>query len=394
MLRQSTFVLCGTALVFTLAGLASATNYTLTDLGTLTGSTNPTSYALAVNDSGVVVGTSSTSKSSTKFMTATMYTPGSGGWTDIGAGFRSQLGITSAGTFANAINDAGQVAGYLYEATPVNNTQSFIYNTGTQVYTTIAAQPGVCNGAQVQCGENMWNPTVVEYQYPGSINGSGQTVGEYTNTAGASGTFVWNGSSTTNVPSPASCVSGINNAGVVVGNEGGGSSPIPTGIYYSGGTLTTITDMAYPQAITGNEVVGADWPNTNGPTYAAIYTLGASSATYIGTAGQSSFAYGASSNGTVVGYNGTDAFVYTGGAMTDLNTLVQGGVGASLFSDLNVAYGISPNGEYIVGTGTIASNGFTEGFLLTAVPTPEPSTLLLAVGGVTGLLAYAWRKRK
>jgi probable HAF family extracellular repeat protein len=393
MLRQSTFVLCGIALVFTLAGLASATNYTLTDLGTLTGSTNPTSYALAVNDSGVVVGTSSTSKTSTKFMTATIYTPGSGGWVNIGAGFRSQLGITSAGTFANAINDAGQVSGYLYEATPVVDTDSFIYNTSTQAYTDIAAQPGVCNGGQVQCGENMWNPTVVEYQYPGSINSSGQTVGEYTNTAGASGTFVWNGSSTTNVPSPASCVSGINNAGVVVGNEGGGESPIPIGFYYSGGTtLTTITDMAYPQAIIGNEVVGADWPNTNGPTYAAIYTLGASSATYIGTAGQDSFAYGASSNGTVVGYNGNDAFVYSNGTITDLNSLIQGGLGA--FSDLNVAYGISPNGEYIVGTGTIASNGFTQGFLLTAVPTPEPSALLLAVSGIFGLLAYAWRKRK
>ena len=53
--------------------------YYVTDLGALAGSTNPTSYALAVNDYGVVVGTSSTSKSSTKFTTARIYTPGSGG---------------------------------------------------------------------------------------------------------------------------------------------------------------------------------------------------------------------------------------------------------------------------------------------------------------------------
>ena len=392
MLRQSTFVLCGTALVFTLAGLASATNYTLTDLGTLTGSTNPTSYALAVNNSGVVVGTSSTSKSSTKFHDRHDVHARLRGLDRYRRRLQEPVGHHRHGTFANAINDAGQVAGYLYEATPVNNTQSFIYNTGTQVYTTIAAQPGVCNGAQVQCGENMWNPTVVEYQYPGSINGSGQTVGEYTNTAGARAPSSGTAARQPMSPPPRVASAGSTTLAWSWGTKGG-IQPHPHRCLLLG---------RHPDHHHGHGISPGDhrqrggrrWPNTNGPTYTAIYTLGASSATYIGSAGQSSFANGVSSNGTVVGYNGNDAFVYTGGAMTDLNTLVQGGVGASLFSDLNVAYGISPNGEYIVGTGTIASNGFTEGFLLTAVPTPEPSTLLLAVGGVTGLLAYAWRKRK
>ena len=32
--------------------------------------------------------------------------------------------------------------------------------------------------------------------------------------------------------------------------------------------------------------------------------------------------------------------------------------------------------------------------IMTAVATPEPSTLLLAATGLLGLLAYAWRKRK
>ena len=35
-----------------------------------------------------------------------------------------------------------------------------------------------------------------------------------------------------------------------------------------------------------------------------------------------------------------------------------------------------------------------EAFILTPVPTPEPSTLLLAVAGLVGLLAHAWRKCK
>ena len=50
-----------------------------------------------------------------------------------------------------------------------------------------------------------------------------------------------------------------------------------------------------------------------------------------------------------------------------------------------------------MGYGTVGSGPFagdTQGFLLTAVATPEPSTLLLATAGVAGLLAYAWRKHK
>ena len=166
-------------------------------------------------------------------------------------------------------------------------------------------------------------------------------------------------------PAGTTCVSGINNSGVAVGNYQIGINPIPVGFYSVNGTEHDIGSMAYPQAIAGNEVVGADYVFTSGQgwTYAAVYTLGASSATYIGAAGQDSFAYGASSNGTVVGYSGNDAFVYTGGTMTDLNTLT---IGPNPFSDLNVAYGISPNGQYIVGDGTVASTGYTYGFLLTA----------------------------
>ena len=105
-------------------------------------------------------------------------------------------------------------------------------------------------------------------------------------------------------------------------------NPIPIGYYYSGGTtLSTINNMAYPQAIAGNEVV-APTIGTTPATRCRDLHAGAGSATYIGPAGQDSFAYGASSNGTVVGYNGNDAFVYTGGTMTDLNTLIQGGLGA------------------------------------------------------------------
>jgi probable HAF family extracellular repeat protein len=378
MLRQTNLVLMGLALVLATAATASATTYTLTDLGTLGGST---SYAEAVNDYGVVAGASNNNGSSKIF--GAIYT--GGGWLNIGSGF------SSAGGYANGINDNGLVSGWK----PGASAATFVYNTNTSTYTNIGTQPGVCNGAaRVLCGCNSYY-TGIDSSYLNSINSSGEIVGEYLTSAGNLNGYIWNGSSTTNVPSPGTMsMTGINNSGVAVGNYQAGSNPIPTGFYYSGGTaLTSITDMAYPEAINGNDVVGAD-QEAPGVIEAAVYTLGNSSATYLGFLPGDSFsvAYSASSSGTVVGAGTTDAFVYSNGVMTDLNTLVQGGLGP--FSELNFAYGISPNGEYIVGDGTIASTGYTHGFLLTAVATPEPSTLLLAASGLMGLLAYAWRKRK
>ncbi len=369
-------------MVFAAAATASATTYTLTDLGILGGTTGNNSYAMGVNDSGVVAGASSTSGNAR--IVATIYSGGA--WVNIGSGFYTG----TAATIAGGINDNGQVAGF-------DAKDSFVYNIGTGTYTDIAAQPGAANGSsKVVLGADTYQTGVLEHDAP--INGSGQSTGHYLDSSSNQDGFIWSGSSTINVPAPVGALtfmSGINNSGVAVGNYQAGLDPTPTGFYYSGGTaVSAINHMAYPEYIVGNEVVGADYAFANGQgwTYAAVYTLGAGSATYIGPTLVDSTAYGVSSSGTVVGFSGSDAFVYSGGAMTDLNTLVQGGLGT--FSALNVAYGISPNGEYIVGDGTIAGTGVTHGFLLTAVATPEPSTLLLAVSGLMGLLAYAWRRRK
>ena len=75
--------------------------------------------------------------------------------------------------------------------------------------------------------------------------------------------------------------------------------------------------------------------------------------------------------------------------MQDLNNLLASGSGTGW--NLQYAYGVNNSG-HIVGYGTIG--GATHAFLLTPVPTPEPSTALLALAGLAGLLAYAWRKRR
>jgi probable HAF family extracellular repeat protein len=82
------------------------------------------------------------------------------------------------------------------------------------------------------------------------------------------------------------------------------------------------------------------------------------------------------------------AFIYTGGTMQDLNT-VYASVKPANFT-MTFASDINDAG-WITGYGTDGS-GHTHGFLLYTVP--EPSSVLLLAGGLVGLLAYAWRKRK
>jgi probable HAF family extracellular repeat protein len=393
MLRQATLVLLGLPAVLATAAAAPATTYTVTDLGTL--GTGLNSFAMSVNDSGMVAGATNTNGHKAASTQAAIYSGGA--WTDIGAAINS-----TGQTFANAINDAGQVALWNRTVLPLD---SYIYNTNTRTYTDIAAQPGVCNGFGNSCGcDTYFNGG--DYTNAAAINSSGEIVGLYYTTRNSNGDpngFVWNGSSTVDVPTPAGFVantyaSGINNSGVIVGAYAVGASPTPTGYYYNGAEHD-INNMNYPQSIYGNEVVGAVQAGSS-QVDAAIYTLGASSATDIGglPGADQSMAYGVSSNGTVVGFSYTSTaqvgIVYSNGVMTDLNTLISG---PDPFSVLNQAMAISANGEYIVGDGTIVIGGtaYTQGFLLTAVAsTPEPSTLLLAASGLFGLVACAWRKRK
>jgi probable HAF family extracellular repeat protein len=385
MLRQTTLVLLGLAVVLATAAAASATMYRLTNLGTL--GTGTYSSAVAVNDSGVVAGGAwtTTAGSST---TATIYQ--NGAWVNIGA----VIGITK--TYANGITDSGLVS-----VDKGLDGDSYIYNMNTSQATNIENQSGVCNGAANHCGSDTTNDG--QATLTGSpINSSGQMVGYYNASGGGYDLFAYSGGtngSTSTITTPQTGsgtnftgASGINNSGVVVGNYQVGGNPIPTGFYYESNTCTTINNMTYPEGIYGNEVVGANYEP--GHTEAMVYTLGAGSATSIGDlpGDTDGIAYAADANGDVVGAD-TDsnlAFIYSNGVMSNLNTLISG---LDPFSSLNVAYGISPNGEYIVGNGT-TSAGYTQGFLLTAIATPEPSTLLLAAGGLVGLLAYAWRKRK
>jgi probable HAF family extracellular repeat protein len=109
----------------------------------------------------------------------------------------------------------------------------------------------------------------------------------------------------------------------------------------------------------------------------------------LGTLGGSgSVAYGINNNGQVVGQSDMSigsphAFLYSGGQMMDLNTLLPANSGWVLLD----ARAINDAGQ-IVGGGSF-QDGRPRAFLLT--PTPEPATFVLCGGALVGLVLLRHR---
>jgi hypothetical protein len=389
MLRRCTAILSVLSFVLLMAGIASATNYTITDLGTLSGGT--ASFATGVNSSGTVVGFADAGGKNR----AAYYQ--NGVWTNIGS-----TKDANQNTFFTAINDSGLMVGWDRTSSLAKLGDSFTYQVGGSI-TSLGTFSGVLNGQPANGnknrvgGFNNYTASGVNWTgYTGGINNNGQIAGYWFNSSDtATGhAFLMSGGSTTEVsvafPSGASsqyCY-GLNDAGVTIGSYL--TNMAATIGWYFDGTRHDIPYGSVPTAIVGNYVVG------NGASGAFLYTLGAGSPTFIGSLGggyNGNIAYGVTSGGVVVGdsFNGSAyrAFLYDGTGSYDLNNRVAG---TNPFSVLQTASAISSNGKYIVGYGTVGSQNHA--FLLTAVAAPEPSTLLLAASGLVGLVAYAWRKRK
>jgi probable HAF family extracellular repeat protein len=126
------------------------------------------------------------------------------------------------------------------------------------------------------------------------------------------------------------------------------------------------------------------------PAHGTIsYTL-----TDLGTLGGSeSRAYGINASGQVVGSSVvsnnivTHAFLYSGGDLVDLNTLIDPGLGWTL----HTANGINDNGQ-IVGQGFIGGVSF-RAFLLTPItPVPVPAAVWLFGSALAGMGVISRRK--
>jgi hypothetical protein len=315
--------------------------------------------------------------------------------------------FNATGCTITGVNSSGQVVGY-YSNTAAYNLP-FEYSIGSGTAKTLNMPSGALLG-----GPSTWN-----------ISENGNVAGDYT--VGISSTanaFLTNAN--TNATSEVggsltvTTVYSTNNNGFVAakavnsystsdGNVWNGSAwvdlgPSPSGSGYTKGSSAIGLDS-------NGDVVGfyGMGSATKGDPFYAQYNgsggwngmldLGNLNSFYSGySAGQ---ANAINDNGQVVGwdFNGTKsasteyAFIAgtTAGSAAPLSNYVPN---LGDFSRLSQALAIDDAGCIVgIGISTISGSGNTDVFLLTPVATPEPSTLLLAISGLIGLLAYAWRKR-
>jgi len=160
----------------------------------------------------------------------------------------------------------------------------------------------------------------------------------------------------------------------------------------TGGTAPLATRSANSQSLAvsadGSILVG--WTeDTTGMWRAAKWGADGSLTLLGALGGAPSAAYSVSANGAVIVGSAADsagrarAFRWAAGVgMEDLNRVYARLLGDGSF--LEAAYGVSPDGRYIVGAGYNAATNRFEGFLLDTVP--EPASLLTLSVGLIGLL--------
>jgi probable HAF family extracellular repeat protein len=305
--------------------------YRVTSLGTLGGSGSgsvtgpPATFPTCINNSGQIVGYSYTSN---EVYHAFLYSGGK--MTDLGT-------LEGDSSRATGINNNRQIVGYSQFSG--GRYHAFLYtilNTGG----TMTDLQGTLNALG---GQAPYESAAY------AINNNGGIVG-----TSSGGSFLYSGGTVTRLNAFADPTS-INDSGQVVGQ----GQNYGQWLLYPGLTLLPLA----PVAINNNgQIVGSA---TNG-SGAALYAGG--TLTYLGAVpgGGSFLPCGLNNNGQVVGYsepNGyASAFLYSGGTMTDLNTLIPPNSRWTLVA----ATAINDNGS-IVGYGTNAT-GQSDAFLLNPIP--------------------------
>lgn len=370
-------LLCATTMI---VGRASAAPYKINDLGTLGGTTT---YAGGINANGQVAGSSFTAGQPSE-MHPTLYSNGT--LVDLGT-----LGGKNASAFQ--VNASGQVAGTSETKGDNNqNAHAFLYANGKM------NDLGTLGG---------------QYSAASGLNDAGQVVGVADTGVGTLHThaFLYAGGTMTDLGTLGgyySAASAINNGGQIVGQASlpyDASRPFEGqhAFLFSQGKMTDLGTLPGSGSSVASSInASGDIVGESG--HAFLFRQG--KMTDLGTLGGTSSAASAiNDQGQVVGnstlaaaspppnpagnlindWSPRHAFLYSGGRMVDLNTLIPADSGWLLSS----AVSINDLGQ-IVATGD-SGDGRSHVLLLTPTAAPEPSSL--AVFGVALLSAIVIRRR-
>lgn len=294
----------------------------------------------------------------------------------------------AAFTLGNAINDAGQVAGYNYVA---EIDRGYAYRWDAGLHTEVDTLGGGFISAAL------------------TINNNGQMAG-----ASWLGTGFrpvrWDGTSITELPTlggTAGTAGGMNNAGIVVGesrisNDDGShatlwNGTVATDLGTLGGTSSTAIDINNFDQIVG-------WGNTSddSTTHPIFWNGLNASPQDLGTLGGD---YGAAQaindNGLIVGQTefqigntDTHAVLWNGaGAPLDLNAYLPANLAADGWV-MALAFGINNDGIIIGGLVNAQNTALTASFQLTPTAVPIPAAAWLFGSALAGLLGLGGRKKE
>ena len=321
---------------------------------------NPAAYATDINDAGQISGYDNS------LVPQALRWPKSGGTPEI---------VGTLWTGAVAINAPGEVAGFWYStnfywsgstvgggwggggglpggngrssASDLNDFGDIVGSSGAATGT--RAYLAINGGGTLDLGDL---PGGIDDSSAGAINNLMQVVGASSATDGQHA-FLW------------TPTDGMTDLGTLLGSAGNSRAlDINSKSQVVGSSSTATVDHAFL------------WTSDGG-----MQDLGSLAAD------ASSRAVAINNHGNVIGDSNGSVFIWTpSGGMQDLHTLLDStGTGWTL-----LAVGGINNYNQIVGYG-LNPDGDQRAFLLT--PVPEPSTIVLAVIGAAGLIAFGYRKR-